>query len=182
MSHLESPNNAQNSCLKDGLGRQTLCLCCFSLLNKLSWSCVFMMEHSEGRAYLCCWSVKGSTRHISNAWLSNTFKQTSSFEGSFGWIVLMPHKEYNVVLEIFLVILTVERMQFQSGLLQSKKSYLSAVMLWDHPHLNLYIRTDVKSITPKEQTSPKTGLMWVAKRLADILHLKAGYPSISIFH
>lgn len=89
MSHLESPNNAQNSCLKDGLGRQTLCLCCFSLLNKLSWSCVFMMEHSEGRAYLCCWSVKGSTRHISNAWLSNTFKQTSSFEGSFGWIT--PH-------------------------------------------------------------------------------------------
>lgn len=122
MSHLESPNNAQNSCLKDGLGRQTLCLCCFSLLNKLSWSCVFMMEHSEGRAYLCCWSVKGSTRHISNAWLSNTFKQTSSFEGSFGWIVLMPHKEYNVVLEIFLVILTVEKMQFQSGLLQSKKA------------------------------------------------------------
>lgn len=99
-----------------------LCLCCFSLLNKLSWSCVFMMEHSEGRAYLCCWSVKGSTRHISNVWLSNTFKQTSSFEGSFGWIVLMPHKEYNVVLEIFLVILTVERMQFQSGLLQSKKA------------------------------------------------------------
>lgn len=137
MSHLESPNNVQNSRLKDGLGRQHgfplwghnrsacfswLCVCVASpcWINCLYHVCLRWNTARAKLTYVAgLWKAQPG---ISLMHKHNISMQTSSFEGSFGWIVLMPHKEYNVVLEVFLVILTVKRMQFQSGLLQSKKA------------------------------------------------------------